>query len=109
MSIIWIAGHSTCLKVCRKYTNSPQALYSHPSLDRIRYSILYSKDKSDMPDSNNNNDSESETKPLFLRPRDWPKDLVDPKKPFWTGIKNPLAWIVAILLFPILLYLREYF
>ena len=64
-------------------------------------SYVITRDKPDM--------SDLKKKPLFLRPRDWPKDLVDPKKRSWEGMKNPLAWIIALLLFPILLYLREYF
>jgi len=48
-------------------------------------------------------------KPLYKRPRDWWKDLVDSEKPILTGgLKNPLVWILSIIIAAIIIYLRDF-
>jgi hypothetical protein len=48
-------------------------------------------------------------KPLYKRPRDWWKDLVDSEKLILTGgLKNPLAWILSIIIASIIIYLRDF-
>jgi len=43
-------------------------------------------------------------KPLYKRPRDWWKDLVDSEKPILTGgLKNPLVWILSIIIAAIII------
>ena len=46
--------------------------------------------------------------PLAVRPRDWIKDLFDHRRPWSSGMKNPLVWIIAIAVATFLLYLRDY-
>ena len=39
----------------------------------------------------------------------WWQDLIDPNKPFFTGgLKNPLAWIIAIVIASIIIYFRDF-
>ena len=47
-------------------------------------------------------------KPLYERPRDWWKDLVDSEKTFTGGLKNPLVWILSIIITAIIIYLRDF-
>jgi hypothetical protein len=45
-----------------------------------------------------NMSKESDKKPLWKRPPDWGSDLFDLSKPSLSGMKNPLAWIISIIL-----------
>ena len=39
----------------------------------------------------------------------WWQDLIDPNKPFFTGgLKNPLAWIIAIVIASTIIYFRDF-
>jgi hypothetical protein len=39
----------------------------------------------------------------------WWLDLIDPNKPFFTGgLKNPLAWIIAIVIASTIIYFRDF-
>jgi|TARA_B110000908_G_scaffold146462_1_gene177447 hypothetical protein len=55
------------------------------------------------------NKEEAHLKPLYRRPRDWWEDLIDLEKPILTGgLKNPLAWILSIIISTIIIYLRDF-
>ena len=39
----------------------------------------------------------------------WWQDLIDPNKPVFTGgLKNPLAWIISIVIASIIIYFRDF-
>jgi len=41
--------------------------------------------------------------------KSWWHDLIDPNQPILTGgLKNPLAWIVAIIIASIIIYFRDF-
>jgi len=61
-----------------------------------------------MGDKKNLPSAQSEEKPLFFRPKEWVKNLVDSNKPMEAGMKNPLVWFIALIVASILIYFKDF-